>query len=223
MRKIIIPFMLLVVSLLNAQVTALKIGNLVNPETGTVAANQVVLIENGKFTAIGANVSIPAGATLVDLSQFYVSPGLVDAHNHLALTYKEEPEHNSYYLTSVLDSTAIRAIQAVSNGVTMMSAGFTMVRDLGNNANYADTALRVAIEQGWIPGPTIINSGIIIGGFGGQFSPVPERENLIYPEYLNADTNDEIVKAVRRNIAFGAKVIKICVDCKSYGYTADEM
>lgn len=208
---------------LSAQVTALRIGHLVNPETGVAAANQVVLIENGKFTAIGANVAIPAGATTIDLSQYYVSPGLVDAHNHLALTYKEEPEHNSYYLTTVMDSTAIRAIQAVSNGMTMLNAGFTMERDLGNNGNYADTALRVAIEQGWVPGPTIINSGIIIGGFGGQFSPVPERESLIEPEYLNADTNDEIVKAVRRNILYGAKVIKICVDCKPYGYTADEM
>jgi imidazolonepropionase-like amidohydrolase len=105
----------------------------------------------------------------------------------------------------------------------MMSGGFTVVRDLGNSANYADTALRVAIDQGWIPGPTLINSGIIIGGFGGQFYPAPERETLIYPEYLNADTPDEIVKAVRRDILYGAKVIKICVDCKPYGYTADEI
>ena len=206
-----------------AQTTALRVGHLVDPEAGSAAANHVILIENGKFTAIGANVPIPRGAEVVDLSQYYVSPGLVDAHNHLALTYKEEPEHNSYYLTSVLDSTAIRAIQAVSNGMTMLAAGFTIERDLGNNANYADTALRVAIEQGWVPGPTIINSGIIIGGFGGQFTPVPEREMLIYPEYLNADTNDEIVKAVRRNILYGAKVIKICVDCKPYGYTVEEM
>lgn len=206
-----------------SQVTALRVGHLVDPSTGTAAANQIVLIENGKFTQIGANVTIPAGAQVVDMTNYWVTPGLVDAHNHLALTYKMEPENNSYYLTSVLDSTAIRAIQAVSNGITMMSAGFTMVRDLGNNANYADTAHRVAIEQGWVPGPTMINSGIIIGGFGGQFSPVPERESLIYPEYLNADTNDEIIKAVRRNILFGAKVIKICVDCKPYGYTADEM
>src|SRR3984957_12046823 len=214
---------LLLAGSMRAQGTALKGGHLVNPENGRVASNQVILIENGRYTAIGANVSIPDGADVVDLSQYYVSPGLVDAHNHLALTYKEEPEHNSYYLTSVLDSTALRAIQAVSNGMTMMSAGFTMERDLGNNANYGDTALRVAIEQGWVPGPTMINSGLIIGGFGGQLNPVPEREMLIYPEYLNADTPDEIVKAVRRNILFGAKVIKICVDCKSYGYTADEM
>ena len=214
---------LLVPAFLGAQVTALRVGHLVDPESGTVTTNQVILIEGGKFTSIGAGTAIPAGADVVNLSQYYVSPGLVDAHNHLALTYKEEPEHNSYYLTSVLDSTALRAIQAVSNGITMLNAGFTMERDLGNNANYADSALRVAIEQGLIPGPTIINSGIIIGGLGGQFYPVPERESLIYPEYLNADTNDEIVKAVRRNILFGAKVIKICVDCKPYGYTADEM
>jgi imidazolonepropionase-like amidohydrolase len=210
-------------ALLSAQTVALRVGHLVDPESGTETSNQVIVVQAGKFAAIGANIAIPAGAEVVDLSQYYVSPGLVDAHNHLALTYKEEPEHNSYYLTSVLDSTAIRAIQAVSNGITMLSAGFTMERDLGNNANYADTALRVAIEQGWVPGPTIINSGIIIGGFGGQFQPVPEREMLIYPEYINADTPDEIVKAVRRNILYGAKVIKICVDCKPYGYTVDEM
>jgi imidazolonepropionase-like amidohydrolase len=210
-------------ALMNAQVTAIRAGHLIDPEIGVAAANQIILVDSGKFSAIGANVTIPQGAQVIDLSQYYVSPGLVDAHNHLALTYKRDPENNVYYLTSVLDSTAIRAIQAVSNGITMMSAGFTVVRDLGNAGNYADTALRVAIDQGWVPGPTVINSGIIIGPMGGQFFPVPERESLVYPEYLDADTPDEIVKAVRRNILYGAKVIKICVDCKSYGYTVDEM
>ncbi len=207
----------------SAQAIAIRAGHLIDPETGSAAANQIILVEAGKFSAIGPNVAIPQGAEVLDLSEYYVSPGLVDAHNHLALTYKKEPENNTYYLTSVLDSTAIRAIQAVSNGITMMNAGFTVVRDLGNAANYADSALRVAIEQGWIPGPTVINSGIIIGGMGGQFSPVPERASLVYPEYLDADTPDEIVKAIRRNILYGAKVIKIMVDAKSYGYTVDEM
>jgi imidazolonepropionase-like amidohydrolase len=104
-----------------------------------------------------------------------------------------------------------------------LASGFTVVRDLGNAGNYADTALRHAIEQGWVPGPTLINSGIIIGGFGGQFHEVPEWENTVYPEYLNADTNDEIVKAIRRNIHYGAKVIKVCVDCQQYPYTVDQL
>src|SRR3990172_1486211 len=155
-----------------------------------------------------------------------VMPGLVEAHNHLALTYKPEPESNVYYFTYVEESTALRAIQAASNGIQMLASGFTIVRDMGNNGNYADTALRQAIEQGWIPGPTIINSGIIIGGLGGQFWPTPEMagdHNIVYPEYLDADTPDEIVRAVRRNALFGATVIKICVDCKPWGYTTDEI
>ena len=210
----------------HAQVTAIRAGRLVDPEAGTVLTNQVILVENGRFTAVGGNVAIPAGAQVIDLSQLTVVPGLVDAHNHLALTYKEEPESNVYYLTYVVDSTPLRAIQAASNGMQMLASRFTIVRDMGNNGNYADTALRQAIEQGWIPGPTIVNSGIIIGGMGGQFSPTPEMakdHNIVYPEYLDADTPDEIIKAVRQNLLFGARVIKICVDCKPWGYSVDEI
>src|SRR5258708_17907017 len=206
--------------------TVIRAGHLIDPATGTSAANQTIVVENGRITAVGANVAAPAGAEVIDLARLTVLPGLVDAHNHLALTYKQDPESNVYYLTYVLDSTALRAIQAVSNGMQMLSAGFTVVRDLGNNGNYADTALRVGIEQGWVPGPTIVNSGIIIGGMGGQFSPTPEMakdHNIVYPEYLDADTHDEIVKAVRQNILFGAKVIKVCVDCKPYPYTVEDL
>jgi imidazolonepropionase-like amidohydrolase len=209
-----------------AQVTAIRAGGLVDPEAGTLLRNQVILVENGRFTAVGPNLPIPGGADVIDLSQLVVLPGLVDAHNHLALTYKEVPEHNTYYLTYVLDGTPLRAIQAVSNGIQMLNAGFTIIRDMGNAGNYADAALRIAIEQGWIPGPTIINSGIIIGGMGGQYWPTPEMardHDIVYPEYLDADTPDEIVKAVRQNALFGARVIKICVDCKPWGYTADEI
>ena len=207
-------------------VTAIRAGRLVDPEAGTVSTNQVILVQGNRFTAIGANVTIPAGAQVIDLSGLTVLPGLVDAHNHLALTYKEEPERNIYYLTYVLDPTPLRAIQAASNGIQMLASGFTIVRDMGNNANYADVALRQAIEQGWLPGPTIIPSGLIIGGMGGQFSPTPEMardKKIVYPEYLEADTPDEIVKAVRQNALFGARVIKICVDCKPWGYTLDEI
>jgi imidazolonepropionase-like amidohydrolase len=211
-----------------SQVTAIRAGRLLDPERGSVTANQVILVENGRFTRVGAaaEVPIPSGAQTIDLSGLTVMPGLVDAHNHLALTYKDEPESNVYYYTYVADPTPLRAIQAVSNGIQMLSSGFTIIRDMGNAGNFADAALRVAIEQGWIPGPTIINSGIIIGGMGGQFWPSPEMaidKKIVYPEYLDADTHDEIIKAVRHNALFGATVIKICVDCKPWGYTVDEI
>ncbi|MEZ5286910.1 MAG: amidohydrolase family protein [Vicinamibacterales bacterium] len=207
-------------------VTAIRAGRLLDPEAGRVLTNQVILVEGRRIREVGPSLAIPPGAHVIDLSQATVMPGLVEAHNHLALTYKPVPENNVYYFTYVQESTALRAIQAASNGIQMLAAGFTIVRDMGNNGNYADTALRQAIEQGWIPGPTIINSGIIIGGMGGQFYPTPEMakdHGIVYPEYLDADTPDEIVKAIRQNVLFGARVIKICVDCKPYGYTADEI
>ncbi len=209
-----------------APITAIKAGRLIDPETGTVALNQIILVQNRRFLAVGPSVAIPKGAQVIDLSMLTVLPGLVDAHNHLALTYKDVPERNSYYITTILDDTPLRAIQAVSNGIQMLSSGFTIVRDMGNNGKYADIALRRGIEQGLVPGPTIIPSGLIISGMGGQFSPNPEMafdRKIVYPEYLEADTPDEIVKAVRQNALVGARVIKICVDCKLWGYSTDEI
>jgi len=210
----------------HAQATLVRAGRLIDPATGRAAANQAILIEGERIVAVGGDVLAPAGASVIDLSDLTVLPGLVDSHTHLGLTYKDIPENNTYYLTYVMDSTPLRAMQAVSNGIQLLNSGFTVIRDLGNNALYVDSAHRQAIDQGWLPGPTIINSGLIIGGKGGQFWPTPEmakQHGIVYPEYLEADTNDEIVKAVRENMLFGARIIKICVDCKPWGYTVDEM
>lgn len=210
----------------NPKVTVIRAGQLLDPETGTAAANQLIVIEGEKIKAVGANLPIPQGAEVIDLSQMTVLPGLVDAHTHMAITYKEVPENNIYYYTYIQESTPLRAIQAASNGMQMLSSGFTIVRDVGNNALYADTALRMAIEQGWLPGPTVIPSGPMIGSTGGQYWPTPEMyrdHNIMYPEYIDADTPGEIVKAIRQNLLFGAKTIKLCVDCKPWGYSVEDM
>jgi imidazolonepropionase-like amidohydrolase len=210
----------------STSITAIKAGRLIDPDTGTVATNQVILIEGERIKAVGANLEIPAGAKVIDLSNLTVLPGLVDAHTHMALTYKEQPENNYYYLTYVMESSPLRAIEAASNGIQLLNSGFTVIRDVGNNAMYADTALRQAIEQGWLPGPTVIPSGPIIGSTGGQLWPTPEmykEHNIVFPEYIDADSPAEIVKAIRQNMLFGARTIKLCIDCKPWGYSVDDI
>ncbi|MGZ5441359.1 MAG: amidohydrolase family protein [Thermoanaerobaculia bacterium] len=202
---------LLATGITNAQsaaVTIIKAGRLIDPETGTALANQLIRIEGEKITAVGSNVVIPAGATVIDLSKLTVLPGLVDAHTHTALTYKEQPENNYYYLTYVMESSPLRAIQAASNAIQLLNSGFTVIRDVGNNALYADCALRQAIEQGWLPGPTVIPSGPMIGSTGGQYWPTPEmykQHSIMFPEYIDANSPEEIVRAVRENMLFGAR------------------
>lgn len=207
-------------------ITAIKAGHLIDPETGTSAANQVILIEGEKIKAVGADLAIPPGAKIIDLSRLTVLPGLVDAHTHTAITYKEQPENNYYYLTYVMESSPLRAIQAASNAMQLLNSGFTVIRDVGNNALYADCALRQAIEQGWLPGPTVIPSGPMIGSTGGQLWPTPEmykQHNIEFPEYIDANSHDEIVRAVRENMLFGARTIKLCIDCKPWGYSVEDI
>jgi imidazolonepropionase-like amidohydrolase len=210
----------------SSPLTAIRAGRLIDPESGMALNNQVILIEGEKIREVGPNVAIPAGAAVIDLSKLTVMPGLVDAHTHMAMTYKEQPENNYYYLTYITDSSPLRAIQAASNAMQLMNSGFTVVRDVGNNALYADCALRQAIEQGWLPGPTLIPSGPMIGSTGGQFWPTPEMykdHKIMFPEYIDANSPDEIVRAVRENMLFGAKTIKLCIDCKPWGYSVEDI
>src|SRR3984893_3509986 len=207
----------------NSGIVAIKAGKLLDPETGKTTANQIILVEGKKIKEIGGNVAIPADAKVVDLSRATVLPGLFDAHTHLCLTVIPNRDHGNYYFTTLLDSTGYRAIEGVANGMAMLQSGFTTVRDIGNAGDYEDTDLRRAIEAGWVQGPTIVNAGIIIAPYGGQFHLQPEKKDLATPEYLFADTRDEMRKAIRQNLHFGAKFIKIVVDDQDYIYSADDI
>lgn len=206
-----------------AQATAIKAGKLVDPATGKVSINQIILVEGKTITDVGTNLAIPAGATVIDLSDKTVLPGLFDAHTHLCMNMQQKRDAGRYYFTTLLDSTGFRAIQGVANARSMLEYGFTTVRDIGNGANYADTDLRRSIEQGIVPGPTIINAGRIIAPYGGQFQMQADKKDLGEPEYLYADTRDELKKAVRFNIHYGAKVIKLVIDDQDYIYSVEDI
>jgi imidazolonepropionase-like amidohydrolase len=205
------------------RLVAIRAGKLLDPETGKTAANQIILVEGKRIKEIGGNVAIPAEAKVIDLSNATILPGLFDAHTHLCMTVIPNRDHGDYFFTTLLDPTGYRAIEGVANGMAMLQSGFTTVRDIGNAGNYADTDLRMAIEDGWVQGPTVVNAGIIIAPYGGQFHLQPEKKDLATPEYLFADSRDEMRKAIRQNLHFGAKFIKIVVDDQQYIYSADDI
>jgi imidazolonepropionase-like amidohydrolase len=222
-KRIMVLVSLVFAVVANGQTVAIKAGKIVHPENGKVETNQIILIEGQNIKAIGANVAIPKDAKVIDLSNKVVIPGMFDAHTHLCMNMQHRRDAGRYYLTTLQDSTGLRAIQGVANARSMLEYGFTTVRDIGNGANYADTDLRRAIEQGIVPGPTIINAGRIIAPFGGQFQLQPDKQNLAEPEYFFADSRDEIKKAIRQNIHFGAKVIKIVIDDQDYIYSVEDI
>jgi len=214
----------------HAQPVLIRAGRLVDPEKGTASTNQQILVEGGVIRAVGPNVAAPAGAQVVDLSDRTVLPGLMDAHTHLCLTMTTQGGQGLNELlqrllaATLLETNARRALVGVKNARDMLDSGFTTVRDVGNAGNYADTELRKAIEEGMVPGPTMINAGRIITPLGGQYHGLhAERPDLGEPEYLYADTADQMREAVRKNALFGAKVIKIVVDDQPYLYSVEDV
>ena len=204
-----------------AQVVAIKAGAVVDPARGTATANQVILIDHGKIKSIGAALAIPAGAQVIDLSREWVMPGLIDAHTHMSLTELEgNAPFESFYLNQ---SSTFRGLRGLHNAQDVLHAGFTTLRDVGNSGEYAMTDVRRAIDAGWFAGPTIIDAGKIIAPFGGQSRDIPAGQGAFWRfEYIDADGPEEVRKAVRTNIYYGAGVIKLVADNNPYHYSLAE-
>ena len=225
MKKLALSISVVLLSVLaaDAQVIAIKAGKLIDPATGNVAVNQTILVEGMDIKAIGADIQIPTGAKIVDLSKQTVMPGMMDAHAHLCMNTQHKRDGGRYYFTTLLDSNAKRAIQGAVNAKSMLDYGFTAVRDIGNEGNYACVEVRRSINEGLIDGPLLITAGRIIAPYGGQFTLQPDKQNLAEPEYFFADTRDEIKKAIRQNLHYGATVIKLVIDDQRYIYSVEDI
>ncbi len=205
-----------------AGTTALRVGHLIDPATGAVTANQIVLVEGAKIMNVGPNIKIPDGAKVIDLTKVWVMPGLMDAHTHITMGNLDlNAGIEAVYLKQ---SSAARALLGLHNAQDVLWAGFTTIRDVGNEANFSSVDLRDAINRGLFDGPTILTSGKIIAPFGGQSVRIsPEQGRFWLYEYIDADTPDEVRKAVRQVIYYGADVIKLVADNSPFHYSLAEI
>jgi len=208
-----------------AQSVAIRAGHVVDPATGQTHDNQIITIKDHKIVAVDRDLDVSRADQVIDLPNAWVLPGLMDAHVHLTLNVPENlgrgVPFETFYLT---ESNAFRALRGAKNAGATLQAGFTTVKDIGNDGNYAVTDVKKAISAGWFEGPTIINAGKIIAAFGGQSKGISPEQGLFWQyEYLDADSPDEIRKAVRQNIYYGATAIKLVADNSAYYYSEDEI
>jgi imidazolonepropionase-like amidohydrolase len=222
MPLFLISLVLLIARGAFGQTTAIRAGSLIDPASGTILNSQIILVKDGKITEVGPKVAIPAGAEVIDLTNAWVMPGLMDAHTHITV---DDLDMSSYLAALYLkESSALRALRGLKTAQDILQAGFTVVRDVGNDANYAAVDIREAIKKGWFIGPTVLTTGKIITPFGGQSRRLPPEQGFFWLfEYVDADSVDEVRKAVRQNIFYGADAIKLVSDQNAYHYTVEEI
>lgn len=171
-------------------------------------AKQTVAIENGRIVSIAAGFTAPkSGDELVDLSDRFVLPGLIDCHVHL--TGEFGPHHK---MDIVEESPSAIALHAARHARITLDAGFTTVRDLGEIGGAGDAifALRNAVAKGYVVGPRIFAAGSIISPTGGHGITCGYRDdiNLLLDPTGRGDGADGCRLAVRRQVSRGADFIK---------------
>jgi imidazolonepropionase-like amidohydrolase len=188
------------------QVSVIRAGKLLDVDSGRILTNQMIVVRSGKIEAVGEHVTVPPGATIVDLSKFTVLPGLIDCHTHLADLPFEEP------LRVLQKSAAESAYAVIPNARVTLLAGFTTVRDVGVYRAFNDVALRDAIAQGLVIGPRMFVAGAYITisqGAGAMTGLAPDIQLPLELRFGESNSPWEVRQKVRELAHRGADHIKI--------------
>jgi len=185
--------------------TVLHAARLLDIESGKLITPGEVLVEGERIAEAGSTVTHPAGATIIDLGDRTLIPGLLDVHVHLFLHPGAED------LQTVQESVPERTVLATLAAREDLMAGFTAERDMGTEgAGSADTAVRNAINRGLIPGPRLRISGNAVDLLGGHEDAIgynPAQQVLSNATYANNAA--ELVTVIRQQFKEGADFIKI--------------
>ena len=169
-----------------------------------------VLVDGDKIAAAGPNLTGPAGARTIDLPGTTLMPGMIEGHSHLFL----HPYNETLWDDQVLhEALALRTARAVVQAERTLNAGFTTERDLGTEgAGFADVGLKQAIDQGIVPGPRLLVSTKAIVA-RGAYGPKGFEPGVPIPQGAQEVAGvDEIVRAVRDQVAGGADIVKFYAD-----------
>jgi len=187
------------------KITVLHAAHLLDVANGKLLSPGEVLVEGNRIREAGQHVTHPADATVLDLGDTTLMPGLIDAHVHLFLHPGNEG------LQTVEESVPQRTLQAAAAAKADLMAGFTAERDMGTEgAGCADVAVRNAINSGLIPGPRMrvsCNAIDILGGHEDAIGFNPAQHVLSNADYANSA--DEIIATMRQQRKEGADFTKI--------------
>jgi len=198
------------------QVTVIKAGTLIDGTSAQPRKNQTIVIRGDRIESVGVDVAVPAGAKVIDLSGMTVLPGLIDAHTHIFLQ-GEDPEKGGYDIQLLKFPLAYRAARATVSARRALEQGFTTIRDVETEgAGYGDVGIKMAINEGRIPGPRMFVVTRAISTTGGYdlegYAPeitVPKGAQLI-------DGPVEARKAAREQLDHGADWIKVYMTHRSW-------
>jgi imidazolonepropionase-like amidohydrolase len=190
-------------------VTAIRAGRLMDVEAGRLLTNQVILVRGGKIEAVGENLAIPAGASVIDLSKMTVLPGLIDCHTHLADGAHDD---NADPMSQLKRTASQVVLESLPNARVTLESGFTTVRDVGVYRALNDIALRDAINHGYIVGPRMFVAGAYItitGGAGAMTGFAPDIQLPWDLRYGEANSPWEVRQKVRLLAHNGVDHIKV--------------
>src|SRR5260370_23165661 len=192
-------------------ITAIRAGTMIDGTVGAPVRNVVIVVQGERLVALGPSVSIPPGATIIDLAGETVLAGFIDAQVHRV---SRGVGDGDWQLARLTELPSELALLGAAHAYETLAAGFTTVRNVGAPA-FGDIALRNAIDAGWVPGPRIVGARILFGITGGHCDITDGLVPGIYGHEAGIPAGaaagpDEVRKAVRYMVKNGADLIKIC-------------